>query len=377
MPKGILRGEIELMLRAVGNVQLQRVCALGKRLGLKSEKNVCRRFTLAELVIICTGFRGADADGRFRFLRALGIHGQHRCFAVVKNERSGGKRGILVGEAVVYIERGAFGADRRGGQSRDGLAVVPDIAAGGGRAADGTGSNAHRGCALTREKNAVPGGDLAGRVHGDFDAARSGVGLYAVNAAGDAHIVLHGQRGIAACERNGGRGIRHADRTLAFERKTAARNNDGGQIGTLRIFGGELHGVSAEIERNVSGDLQRLRERGVGGERKISAAGNLRQIVGPLGCQRRHRQQRDCHQYGEQKSHQFLCHKEFLLENGAAQSSAVCFLTIRRTRGRKGFLCPRIFRYFLFPDFTVRLRRARRQARRSRRADPRRAQSGA
>ena len=289
MPKGILRGEIELMLRAVGNVQLQRVCALGKRLGLKIEKNVCRRFTLAELVIICTGFRGADADGRFRFLSALGIHGQPRCFAVVKNERSGGKRGIIVGGAAVYIERGAFGADRRGCQSRDGLTV--DIAAGGGRAADGTGSNAHRGCVLTREKNAVPGGDIAGRVHGDFDAARSGVGLYAVNAAGDAHIVLHGQRGIAACERNGGRGIRHADRTLAFERKTAARNNDGRQIGILRIFGGELHGVSAEIERNVSGDLQRLRERGVGGERKISAAGNLRQIVGPLGCQRRHRQQ--------------------------------------------------------------------------------------
>ena len=377
MPKGILRGEIELMLRAVGNVQLQRVCALGKRrlAALKSEKILCRRFTLAELVIICTGFRGADADGRFLFLRALGSWGQHRCFAVVKNEHSGGKRRIVTGFAAVHVEYGTFGADRRGCQSRNGLTV--DIAAGGGRAANGTGGDAHRGCVLTREKNAVPGGDLAGRVHGDSDAARSGVGLYAVNAAGDAHIVLHGQRGIAACERNGGRGIRHADRTLAFERKTAARNNDGGQIGTLRICGGEIHGVSAEIERNVSFDLQRLRERGVGGERKISAAGNLRQIVGPLGCQRRHRQQRDCHQHGEQKSHQFLCHKEFLLENGAAQSSAVCFLTIRRTRGRKGFLCPRIFRYFLFPDFTVRLRRARRQARRSRRADPRRAQSGA
>jgi len=306
MAEGVLRGNVDGVGVGVEILERDRIRAADE-LGLRLVLHDVRRGSgfAVELVVVCTGFRGSEGDA------ALGLRGAHGGgnsqrggFAVVKNKLrhfgggSGGKL-LLRGGRAADVERGAV----------EHLAERERVVLIGGNGADAALDRAGGDLDLAGsagQVDAVCRLDLAERIHAD---------LHAGSAAGDADLARDGHGGVLR-DNDAGGVIRHLDRAGALERQTAALHMENGSVG-IALAVGELERdrLTGQFERHV------LVERKRRGEDDIldgfidnigSSRGNARKVRDDLGvaCHRRHGQQRYCHQHGEQKSHQFLCHNK-------------------------------------------------------------------
>ena len=315
MAEGVLRGNVDGVGVGVEILERDRIRAADE-LGLRLVLHDVRRGSgfAVELVVVCTGFRGSEGDA------ALGLRGAHGGgnsqrggFAVVKNKLlhfgsgSGGEL-LLRGGRAADVERGAV----------EHLAERERVVLIGGNGADAALDRAGGDLDLTGsagQVDAVCRLDLAERIHADLHAGSADNGLHAGSAAGDADLARDGHGGVLR-DNDAGGVIRHLDRAGALERQTAALHMENGSVGIALAVG--------ELERDrLTGQLERhvLVERKRRGEDDIldgfidnigSSCGNARKVRDDLGvaCHRRHGQQRYCHQHGEQKSHQFLCHNK-------------------------------------------------------------------
>ena len=315
MAEGVLRGNVDGVGVGVEILERDRIRAADE-LGLRLVLHDVRRGSgfAVELVVVCTGFRGSEGDA------ALGLRGAHGGgnsqrggFAVVKNKLlhfGGGSGGelLLRGSRAADVERGAV----------EHLAERERVVLIGGNGADAALDRAGGDLDLAGsagQVDAVFRLDLAERIHADLHAGSTDNGLHAGSAAGDADLARNGHGGVL-CDDDAGGVIRHLDRAGALERQTAALHMENGSVGIALAVG--------ELERDrLTGQLERhvLVERKRRGEDDIldgfidnigSSRGNARKVRDDLGvvCHRRHGQQRYCHQHGEQKSHQFLCHNK-------------------------------------------------------------------
>ena len=311
MAEGVLRGNVDGVGVGVEILERDRIRAADE-LGLRLVLHDVRRGSgfAVELVVVCTGFRGSEGDA------ALGLRGAHgggnsqrRGFAVVKNKLlhfGGGSSGelLLRGGGAVDINNCGF------------CDLSERVVTGnGGLALDGTCGDLNR-AGGAGQVDADARGDLAARVHVDLHAALTGGGLYAGRAVGDADIVENMQSGVLF-NKNAVCAARHLDGALALERQAAVlRHMENGGVGVGRaLVELERDRLPGQLERHVSADLNGLSERdllllfvqNIG-----TRSGNARRAVDRSGvvCHRRHGQQRYCHQHGEQKSHQFLCHNK-------------------------------------------------------------------
>ena len=315
MAEGVLRGNVDGVGVGVEILERDGIRAADE-LGLRLVLHDVRRGSgfAVELVVVCTGFRGGEGDA------ALGLRGAHGGgnsqrggFAVVKNKLphfGGGSGGelLLRGGRAADVERGAV----------EHLAERERVVLIGGNGADAALDRAGGDLDLAGsagQVDAVCRLDLAERIHADLHAGSADNGLHAGSAAGDADLARDGHGGVLR-DNDAGGVIRHLDRAGALERQTAALHMENGSVGIALAVG--------ELERDrLTGQLERhvLVERKRRGEDDIldgfidnigSSRGNARKVRDDLGvaCHRRHGQQRYCHQHGEQKSHQFLCHNK-------------------------------------------------------------------
>ena len=314
MAEGVLRGNVDGVGFGVEILERDRVRAADE-LGLRLVLHDVRRGSgfAVELVVVCTGFRGSEGDAA---LGLRGAHGggnsQHGGFAVVKNKLrhfgggSGGKLRLRGGRAA-DVERGAV--EHLAERER-----VVLIGGNGGLALDGTCGDLNR-AGGAGQVDADARGDLAERIHADLHAGSADNGLHAGSAAGDANLARDGHGGVLR-DNDAGGVIRHLDSAGALERQTAALHMENGSVGIALAVGElECDRLTGQLERHV------LVERKRRGEDDIldgfidnigTSRGNARKVRDDLGvvCHRRHGQQRYCHQHGEQKSHQFLCHNK-------------------------------------------------------------------
>ena len=273
---------------------------------------------VVELVVVCTGFRGGKGDGRFVLRGARGGDDfQHGRLAVIKEKLfhvvRGGSGGKLLfrGGCAADVERGAV----------EHLAECERVVLIGGNGADAALNRAGGDPDLAGgagQIDAVCRLDPAERIHADLYAGSADNGLHAGSAAGNAHLAQNAHGGVLRDDDAGGI-IRHLDDTGALERETSALHMENGGVGiTLALGKRERDRLSGQLKRYIRTDCKRpgkddlLRRAGL--IQNIGTCfGDLRNIGdhgGAAVCQRRHGQQRYCHQHGEQKGHQFLCHNK-------------------------------------------------------------------
>ena len=272
---------------------------------------------VVELVVVCTGFRGGKGDGRFVLRGARGGDDfQHGRLAVIKEKLfhvRGGSGGKLFfrGGCAADVERGAV----------EHLAECERVVLIGGNGADAALNRAGGDPDLAGgagQIDAVCRLDPAERIHADLYAGSADNGFHAGSAAGNAHLAQNVHGGVLRDDDAGGI-IRHLDDTGALERETSALHMENGGVGiTLALGKRERDRLSGQLKRYIRTDCKRpgkddlLRRAGL--IQNIGTCfGDLRNIGdhgGAAVCQRRHGQQRYCHQHGEQKGHQFLCHNK-------------------------------------------------------------------